>query len=235
MKGMVIIPARDEEDSLPLVLSDLLDTKLFRRNQIIVVDNGSKDKTGKIAREWGVICLYEPERGYGAACQRGLKYIQKNKYSPEWILFLDADYSDYVEDVETIVTPIEEGKQDFVTGWRVIPIGQENPFSLSQRFGNALVCKLIQAFFRVTFQDLGSLRAIRYKSLLLLDLKDKTWGWNVEMNIRAIQKKLRIQEVPVRYRARYAGKSKISGNYKAILPVGFKILFTFFKLLIKGS
>lgn len=235
MKGMVIIPAKDEEESLPLVLADLLNTKVFRKDQIIVVDNGSKDGTAKVAREWGVNCVSELERGYGIACQKALKFIQKNRYSPDWVLFMDADHSDYAEDIQSIIEPIEKGKADFVTGWRVIPIGEKNPLGLTQRFGNALVCKLIHVFFRITFQDLGPLRAIRYDSLVKLKLRDRTWGWNIEMNVRAIQKKIRIKEIPVRYRTRHAGESKISGNYKAILPVGFKILFTFFRLLIRGS
>lgn len=220
---IVIIPALNEERSLPFVLRDLPPV-----GKVIVVDNGSTDATARIAEDAKAIVVSEPARGYGAACLRGLAEIEQlvaAEESPPWIVaFLDGDYSDYPEFLPDLVTPIVENRADFVLGSRML--GQREPGAMPPQsvFGNWLACLLIRILFGTRYTDLGPFRAIRYESLKKLKMIDRNFGWTVEMQIKAIRVGLRIEEVPVPYRRRI-GQSKISGTILGSVKAGYKILY----------
>nr|WP_109020636.1 glycosyltransferase family 2 protein [Leptospira kobayashii] len=228
----VIIPAKNEEGSIAFALKGLLDTELIPKENVYVVDNDSTDKTNEIARSFGVNVLFEKKRGYGNACLCALSEIAKRKKLPDWILICDGDGSDDPADLNLLIKTYRSQNADLVIGSRTIKEVEEGSLGFLQKFGNWLTCLLILIFFRQRFTDLGPFRIIRYGSLLKLNLKDKTWGWNIEMHVRALQEKMKIVEVGVWYRRRHAGVSKISGNLVMAIRVGIKILYTFFKLLI---
>ncbi len=219
MKISVVIPAYNEEAALPLVLKEL---PRALANDVVVVDNGSTDRTFAAAQTAGVKVVFEPRRGYGRACQAGLRAIAPES---EVIVFLDADHSDYPEDLPALLAPLEHGEADLVIGSRVL--GHAAPGSLTpqQQCGNWLACQLIALRFGRHFTDLGPFRAIRRRSLKALDLRDPTFGWNVEMQMKALKAGLRVVEVPVRYRPRI-GQSKISGTVTGTIRASTKILFT---------
>lgn len=220
---IVIIPALNEERSLPLVLRDLPPV-----GRVIVVDNGSTDATAKAASDAKAVVVSEPARGYGAACLRGLIQIEElvaaGEPMPLVVAFLDGDYSDYPEFLPDLVTPIVEGRADFVLGSRML--GQREPGAMPSQsvFGNWLACQLMRVLFRARYTDLGPFRAIRYGSLKKLKMIDRNFGWTVEMQIKAIRAGLRIEEVPVPYRRRI-GQSKISGTILGSVKAGYKILY----------
>ncbi|MDX1959446.1 MAG: glycosyltransferase family 2 protein [Leptospiraceae bacterium] len=228
--GFIIIPALNEEDSLPIVLNDLIEYSFVKKENVIVVDNNSTDKTNEIAKSFGVTVLFEKNQGYGNACLKALSYIEEQVQKPDWIAFLDGDRSDFVSNLSIVLEPILNEKADFCVGSREVL--EKGALSLPQIFGNKLVTSLIYFTYRKKFKDLGSMRVLNYKEFKKLSLQNKTWGWNIEMNLRAIQENLKILEVPVSYRKRFAGVSKISNDWKKILPVGFTILYTFFKIVI---
>jgi hypothetical protein len=226
-KVSVIIPAYNEETSIALVLQDLPQGKL---HEIIVVDNASTDDTAKVAEENGARVVYEKRRGYGSACLKGIKELN----DPDIVVFLDGDYSDYPEEIRKLLKAITEGEQDFVVGSRMILRESRAALLPQARFGNQLAVFLIKTLFGHEFTDLGPFRAIRYTSLKEIGMRDKNFGWTVEMQIKAVQKGLRIQEVPVRYRERI-GVSKITGTVSGTIQAGVKIIYTIFKYLIKSQ
>ena len=223
-KISVIIPAYNEEKSLPSVLNDLPRDRL---HQIIVVDNRSTDRTADVARENGATVIHERRRGYGRACLAGMDALE----DPDIVVFLDGDYSDYPEEIDLLVAPIIAGEADFVVGSRMLLAESRQALLPQARYGNQLAVFLIRLFFRHTFTDLGPFRAIRYASLQAIEMRDKDFGWTVEMQIKAVKSKLRIREVPVRYRIRI-GVSKITGTLSGTLKAGTKIIYTIFKYLI---
>lgn len=224
----VVIPALDEEASLPRVLSDL---QALERDlaEIIVVDNGSRDRTPDVARAGGATLLYEAERGYGAACQQALQRVGKaraaRKEADAIVVFLDADYSDYPEDLESLVEPILHGEADFVVGSRLIYSSARKAVPLPSRVGNLIASAVLYWLHGVRFTDLGPFRAIRLSALDSLEMQDRTWGWTVEMQLRAGQLDLAVCEVPVRYRPRHAGHSKISGSLRGAALAALRILW----------
>ena len=223
-KISVIIPAYNEEDSLPHVLNDLPRDRL---HQIIVVDNRSTDRTPEVARENGATVVSERRRGYGQACLTGMAALD----DPDIVVFLDGDYSDYPEEIDLLLAPILAGEADFVLGSRMI-LKESRKILLPQaRYGNQLAVFLIRLFFRHTFTDLGPFRAIRQESLQAIGMRDVDFGWTVEMQVKAVKKGLRIREVPVRYRMRI-GVSKITGTVSGTFKAGTKIIYTIFKYLI---
>ncbi len=226
----VLIPAWNEEEALPLVLADL--PKDWVR-QVIVCDNGSTDRTGEVAAQHGAIVVRQPERGYGNACLAGMRYLQGLPASeqPEIVVFLDGDYSDYPEELPNVVAPILKDGQDMVIGSRRLGGMEAGAMTFPQRFGNWLAPFLIRLFFGYRFSDLGPFRAIGWQQLLSLEMQDKNFGWTVEMQVKAAKKKLKCTEVPVRYRKRAAGKSKVSGTFKGAFLAGTKIIATIFKEL----
>ncbi|MCH7650578.1 MAG: glycosyltransferase family 2 protein [Nitrospinae bacterium] len=223
-KISVIIPAYNEEKSLPLVLNDLPKDQL---HQIIVVDNRSTDRTAEVARKNGATVVHERRRGYGRACLTGMAALD----APDIVVFLDGDYSDYPEEISLLVEPILKGEADFVVGSRMLLAESRQALLPQARYGNQLAVFLIRLFFGHRFTDLGPFRAIRSESLQAIGMRDQDFGWTVEMQIKAVQNGLRIREVPVRYRIRI-GVSKITGTLSGTLKAGTKIIYTIFKYLI---
>jgi glycosyltransferase involved in cell wall biosynthesis len=214
----VLIPALNEEASICKVLAEIPRPYC---HQIIVVDNGSEDATGRVSREAGAEVVFEPRRGYGFACLAGLARLRSDTAV---VAFLDADHSDYPSDLPDLTSPIYGGACDLVLGSRALIAENRAYLPLHQRWGNEAVLILLRALYGRRFTDLGPFRAIRVPSLRRLNMADTTWGWNVEMQIKAVQNGLRIREVPVRYRERI-GRSKISGTVRGSLAAGFKILY----------
>ncbi len=203
---------------------DLLPSPPVRR--VIVVDNGSTDETARVAREHGATVVHEPHRGYGAACLKGIDALASDP--PDVVLFLDADLSDDPTEAGSVLRPILEGTADLVIGSRVL--GEREPGALAShaRFGNWLATRLLAALHGARYTDLGPFRAIRYDALLALGMKDRDFGWTMEMQIKAARQGLRHAEVPVRYRRR-TGRSKISGTLAGSVRAGAKILSTVFR------
>lgn len=218
----IIIPALNEEESIGLVLNDI-PANIAR--EIIVVDNGSHDNTVTVAKNLGAKVMLEPLRGYGSACLRGISVLKKDT---DIVVFLDADYSDYPQDIHTIIKPILTGKAEMVIGSRMLGVREKGALLPQAVFGNKLAAFLIRLFWGFRYTDLGPFRALRYKALLALNMEDKNFGWTVEMQIKALKQGLRITEVPVRYRRRI-GKSKITGTFSGTVRAGTKIIYTIFK------
>lgn len=226
----VIIPAYNEEASIPLVIKDIPSIV----DEIIVVSNNSTDNTEANARQAGATVLIEKQKGYGYACLKGMEYIAgfKKELQPDILVFLDGDYSDYPEELTKIVQPILEDDVDFVVGARVKEFREDGSMTVPQIFGNWLATKLMRLFFRSTFTDLGPFRAIKYQKLLDLKMEDKTYGWTVEMQLKALKQKLNYREIPVKYKNRI-GVSKVSGTIKGAIFAGVKILGWIFKYSFK--
>ncbi|WP_296386598.1 glycosyltransferase family 2 protein [Winogradskyella sp.] len=229
-KIVVIIPAFNEEESIPQVIKDI--PKIV--DEIIVVSNNSTDNTEINAQKAGATVLLEHKKGYGYACLKGMDYIASFDYTerPDIVVFLDGDYSDYPEELTKIVKPIIEDNVDFVVGARVKELREEGSMTVPQIFGNWLATSLMKLFFRSTFTDLGPFRAIKYEKLLGLKMEDKTYGWTVEMQLKALKQKLSYSEISVNYRNRI-GVSKVSGTIKGAIFAGVKILTWIFKYSFK--
>lgn len=223
----VIIPAFNEEHAIGKVISEIPGEIV---SEVIVVNNGSTDGTGKAAREMGATVLQEPRKGYGAACLKGMEYIAHSKNKPGIIVFLDADYSDYPRELPGLIAPILQDTHDLVIGSRALGKKETGSMTLPQVFGNWLATRLLKLFYGANFTDLGPFRAIRYQSLISLGMRDLSFGWTVEMQLKAVKMNLRCTEVPVRYRVRI-GKSKVSGTIRGAIMAGYKILWTIFKYL----
>lgn len=213
------MPARNEAASVGLVLDEIPRASVAR---IIVVDNGSSDGTGDVARRHGADVVREDEPGYGAACLAGIARVDA---SVDIVVVLDADHSDFPADLPHLLAPILSGEADFVIGSRVLGGAEPGALPWNQRWGNWLACRLMRALYGVSFTDMGPFRAIRRDALLGLGMQDRTFGWNVEMQARALIAGLRIREVPVRYRRR-VGRSKISGTVRGTILAGVKIIGT---------
>lgn len=224
----VIIPAYNEQDSITNVINDIPNIV----NEVIVVNNNSTDLTAANAEKAGATVLTENNRGYGYACLKGMDYIAKLQIKPEIIVFLDGDYSDYPEELTKVVAPILNDDIDFVIGSRVKRLREGNSMTPQQVFGNWLATFLMRLFFGAKFTDLGPFRAIKYNKLLALKMEDKTYGWTVEMQLKALKQKLTYVEIPVRYKQRI-GVSKVSGTVKGTIFAGFKILGWIFKYSFK--
>jgi len=224
----VIIPAFNEADSISHVISDIPQFV----DEIIVVSNNSTDKTEINAGNAGATVLSEAQKGYGYACLKGMDYISEQNQKPDIIVFLDGDYSDYPDEMSKIVDPIIHDDKDFVVGARVGEWREKGSMTLPQRFGNKLATTLMKLFFNSRFTDLGPFRAIKYEKLLQLNMQDKTYGWTVEMQLKALRQNLSYAEVPVHYKNRI-GVSKVSGTIKGAIFAGVKILGWIFKYSFK--
>lgn len=224
----VIIPALNEEATVGHVVRALrqqAEQHGPRIRQIVVVDNASTDSTAVVASAAGAVVLPEPERGYGAACLRGLSFIAKQDPAPDCVVFLDADGSDEVSDLPRLIDALVRGA-DLVIGSRTL--GSVEPGSLqpAQRAGNAVATSLIRVVYGQRYTDLGPFRVIRYPALRALGMRDTGHGWTVEMQVKAVRRGLRITEVPVHYYRRKGGESKISATMKGTVQAGAKILYT---------
>jgi|TARA_R100000935_G_scaffold20296_1_gene38404 glycosyltransferase involved in cell wall biosynthesis len=224
----VIIPAFNEANSIGRVIADIPK----HVNEVIVVSNNSTDKTIAIAESAGATVLEENQRGYGYACLKGLAYIKESLVKPDIIVFLDGDYSDYPEYLDAIVRPIIKCDVDLVIGARAKELREDGSMTTPQIFGNWLATRLMKLFFKSRFTDLGPFRAIKYDTLLGLEMEDKTYGWTVEMQLKALKQRLAYTEVKVPYRNRI-GVSKISGTLKGAIFAGVKILGWIFKYSFK--
>ncbi|MFK7749263.1 MAG: glycosyltransferase family 2 protein [Kordia sp.] len=224
----VIIPAYNEEDSIANVIQEIPKNV----TEVIVVSNNSTDTTEANAKAAGATVLKEPRKGYGYACLKGMEYIANQEEKPTILVFLDGDYSDYPEELTKIVAPIIEQDIDFVVGSRVKSLREDGSMTPQQVFGNWLATFLMKLFFSARFTDLGPFRAIKYEKLLNLNMEDKTYGWTVEMQLKALKQKLSYVEVPVKYKKRI-GVSKVSGTVKGTIFAGVKILGWIFKYSFK--
>ncbi len=216
----VIIPVLNEEQSLPLVINSLPGV-----GRLVVVDNGSTDRSALIAEQLGAEVVYEPHRGYGAACLEGLNHLRTTGDRPEIVVFIDGDFSDYPEQLGGLVEPILNGEADFVLGSRLLGQREQGAMPFQSRLGNRLACFLMWCLWGASYTDLGPFRAIRWASLESLRMQDRTYGWTIEMQIKAVLSDLIILEQPVDYRQRI-GHSKISGTVWGSMRAGYKILFT---------
>lgn len=220
----LIIPALDEEHAIGALL-DGVDRRLVR--DVIVGDNGSRDGTADVARQRGAEVVNVSERGYGAACAGALAQLREDVGI---VLFMDADGSDDPAEIAKLLAPIEDNRADLVIGSRTLGIIDPGALTPQQRFGNWLATHLIALLYRHRYTDLGPFRAIRRSLLDDIIMRDRRYGWTVEMQVRALQLGARVTEVPVRYRKR-VGKSKISGTVMGVVRAGWGIVSTIFKLL----
>ena len=220
----VVIPAYNEENSIPLVLNEIPD---FVRN-VIVVNNNSTDNTASVAMANGAVVLSEERQGYGSACLKGIEHIKQSESHPDILVFLDADYSDYPTELDKVIAPILNDNIDMVIGSRALGDKEDGAMMPQQIFGNKIATALMKLIYGVQFTDLGPFRAIKFDKLLEIGMRDKDYGWTVEMQIKAVKNKLSFCEVPVTYRKR-VGVSKIAGTFKGTVMAGDKIIFTLFK------
>jgi len=215
----VIIPALNEEDSIGKVVRALPDDFV---SEVIVVSNGSADATELNAAEAGATVLCEPKKGYGWACMKGIEYLEADP--PDVVVFLDGDYSDHPEEVVQVAGPVVDGEADFVIGSRVGGVSEPGALLPQARVGNWFACTVIRLVSGVRFTDLGPFRAIRYEHLLAMDMQEMTFGWTVEMQIKAVRTGLRCREVPVSYRKR-VGESKVTGTFSGTVRASARILW----------
>ena len=223
----VIIPAHNEAGAIALVLAEIPAGLV---QEVIVVDNNSTDDTGKIARAGGATVLREPRPGYGYACLAGMAYAfgKAQSEQPDIVVFVDGDHSDFPEQMPELLAPLLRGEADMVIGSRALGEREKGSLLPQQRFGNWLASRLLRLRYGGNVTDLGPFRAILAPALLALQMEDKTYGWTVEMQVKAARQGLRTVEVPVRYRKRI-GTSKVSGTVRGTIGAGYKILWTIFK------
>ena len=223
----VIIPAHNEAGAIALVLAEI---PAGLAQEVIVVDNNSTDNTSEMARASGATVLLEPRPGYGYACLAGMAYAfgKPQSEQPGIVVFLDGDHSDFPEQMSELLAPLLRGEADMVIGSRALGEREKGSLLPQQRFGNWLASRLLRLRYGGNVTDLGPFRAILAPALLALEMEDKTYGWTVEMQVKAARQGLRTVEVPVRYRKRI-GTSKVSGTVRGTLGAGYKILWTIFK------
>ncbi|ADR23334.1 glycosyl hydrolase [Marivirga tractuosa] len=226
-KIIVIIPAFNEENAVGKVVKAIPKEWV---EEIVVVNNNSTDKTREAAEQEGALVLDQPSKGYGNACLKGIEYVKSKDEKPDVIVFLDADYSDYPEQLPELVKPILQEEMDIVIGSRALGEREGGSMTFPQVFGNWLATRLIRLFYGYRFTDLGPFRAIRWDKLMEVNMQDKTFGWTVEMQVKAAKMKMKCTEVPMAYRNRI-GKSKVSGTVYGTIMAGYKILYTIFKYL----
>ncbi|RIJ34424.1 glycosyltransferase family 2 protein [Pontibacter oryzae] len=225
----LIIPAYNEEQSIARVLQDI---PVGLVDEVIVVNNNSSDRTATVASAAGATVLDEPSPGYGNACLKGIAYAAAKPAAtrPDIIVFMDGDYSDYPEETAKLIQPILDNQADMVIGSRALGNREAGAMLPQQIFGNWLATTLLRLLYGAHFTDLGPFRAIRLDTLLALNMRDKTYGWTVEMQAKAAKQHVKYTEVPVTYRKRI-GVSKVSGTIKGTLLAGYKIILTIFRYL----
>lgn len=212
----VVIPALNEEESLPHVLAAMPPV-----GGVFVVDNGSTDGTAAVATQYGATVLHEPERGYGLACQRGIRAAQDGGFAV--VVILDGDHSFDPRQMDRLVGPILAGKADMVLGDRTTT-AEAGALTFPQRIGNRVATRMIHILSGHQYRDMGPFRAVTTKALVTMQMEDPNFGWNVEMQLKALKNGLRVLEVPVDCRNRVAGESKISGSLRAAARCGAKMM-----------
>lgn len=220
----VIIPAFNEEKSIAKVIAEIPDLV----EEIVVVNNNSTDQTVQVSTKAGATVLTEKSKGYGYACLKGIDYLSQKDKTPEILVFLDGDFSDFPQELTKVIQPILDDKADFVVGARVKELRESKSLTPQQVFGNWLACFLMKIMYQSSFTDLGPFRAIRWDTLENLKMSDKTYGWTIEMQLKVLRQKISYQEVPVSYKKRI-GVSKVSGTVKGTIFAGVKIIGWIFK------
>ncbi|UKN03842.1 glycosyltransferase family 2 protein [Paracrocinitomix mangrovi] len=215
----------NEEGSIAKVVKDIPQDLV---SEVLVCNNNSTDNTKLNAEQAGATVLDEPRPGYGWACLKGMDYCEQMEEKPDIIVFIDGDYSDFPQEMPDVVAPILNEDVDMVIGSRALGKRAKGSMTVPQVFGNWLATRLMRLFYRVKFTDLGPFRAIKYDKLMALEMSDKTYGWTIEMQIKAAKRKFKTCEVPVNYKKRI-GKSKVSGTIKGTFMAGYKILWAIVK------
>ena len=216
------MPALDEEEALPSILEEMPSYV----GRVVVVDNGSTDRTAEVAEEHGAEVVREPERGYGAACLAGIRHLEQLADPPEVVVFVDSDGSDDPHEISLVAEPVLSGRADLVLGVRRGVDGDVGTILPHARVGNRIVLEITEGLFGKRFQDLPPFRAIAFDKLRELAMDDRDWGWTLQMQIRAVVHDLRITEVEVTHRRREKGESKISGSIPMSVLVGAKMFYT---------
>lgn len=231
-KIFVIIPALNEEKAIGRVIQSIPKNIV---DKIIIVDNGSTDRTPIVAERFGAYVKTEPKKGYGNACLAGMNYISSSfSYQPDIIVFMDGDYSDYPEEMDKLTNPIIEEDYDLVIGSRIIGKMEKHSIPNHAILANIVIGKFLTFLLGNEVTDLGPFRAIKYKKLLSLKMRDKNYGWTIEMIIKASKKGLKLKEIPVKYRKRI-GSSKVSGNPVASIKAAIIIGISIFKYMVEGE
>jgi glycosyltransferase involved in cell wall biosynthesis len=225
----VVIPALDEAEPIGDVVRAI---PREIASEVVVVDNGSTDATAEVAREAGARVVAEPNRGYGRACRAGVEAVSADC---EIIAFLDGDGSDCPELLSRLVDPIAAGEYDFVIGSRTRGNREQGSMNFQQLFAGRLAGLLMRALYGVPYTDMCPFRAIHRDALARLSMREETYGWNLEMQMRAARAGLRILEVPVDHRRRAGGESKVSGTLRGTLLAGARILTTFARIALERS
>jgi glycosyltransferase involved in cell wall biosynthesis len=226
MRIAAVIPALNEAPSIGLVVRGLRSQKGVPLDRVIVVDNGSTDETAAIARDAGAMVVSEPRRGYGYACRAGVIAAA----GIDVIVLLDGDAADDPADLVRVVTPLLDGEADLVVGSRALGTRDRGSMTPHQIFGNWLAAILMRTLYGIAVTDLGPLRAMRRADLLGLDMHEMTYGWSVEMMVKAARRGLRYHEAPVSYRRRI-GVSKVAGTVGGSVRAGWCILSTTYRYL----
>ncbi|MBI4180042.1 glycosyltransferase family 2 protein [bacterium] len=222
----VILPALNEEKSLGSVLDEL---RRMEAGRLIVADNGSTDRTADVARSAGADVVFAPRRGYGSACLAGISALKDDRRDESIVVFIDADGSSDPAELPALIAPIEQGDADLVIGSRNLGRVEPGAMSFPARVGNWLAPFLIRLIWGFRYTDLGPFRAIRADALRRLGMRDPGYGWTVEMQIKAVQRGLKIVEVPVTWRNRQSGVSKISRTVRGVVGASCKIVWTIFR------
>ena len=222
----IVIPAFNEAGAIAKVIAAI---PAAYAGLVVVVDNNSTDSTPEKARAAGAVVLHEQRQGYGYACLKGIEYLNAITDKPDIVVFLDGDYADYPGEMAGLVKPITEKDYDLVMGSRILGKREKGAMTPWQLAASRLIMLSIRALYGATFTDLGPFRAIKFDRLRELGMKETTYGWTAEMQIKAAQRGWRILEVPADYRVRI-GKSKISGTLRGSLVAGYRIAAVILRL-----
>jgi glycosyltransferase involved in cell wall biosynthesis len=214
----VVIPALNEAESIAAVVREMPWDLI---HECIVVDNGSTDATASVAEAAGARIVYQPQRGYGRACAAGADAARS-----DILVFMDGDGSDVPSDMHRLLEPIEAGECDFVIGSRMRGTREPGSMLISQIFAGWLAGVLLRLLYKVKYTDMGPFRAITRQGLTRLNMREQTYGWNLEMQMRAAQCGLRIREIPVSYRNRLGGVSKVAGSLTGSIRAAIRITQT---------